>query len=96
MKAFILKVSLITLAFTSAVVIYGCKRSSLDLLPHGPTEQSYFLTEDDFNKSVLGVYSKLTDFFWFNGSPGASTITPFLLPGDGRLECGSVADTAGR
>ena len=82
MKSSILKISLILLVLISGIIIYSCKRSSTDLLPHGPTEQSYFLTEDDFNKTVLGVYSKLSDFFWFNGSPGSSTITPFLLPGD--------------
>jgi len=82
MKKFIFKLSLITLVTCTSIIINSCKRSNLDLLPHGPTEQSYFLTEDDFTKSVLGVYSKLSDFFWFNGSPGSSTITPFLLPGD--------------
>lgn len=82
MKSSILKISLILLVLTTGIIIYSCKRSSVDLLPHGPTEQSYFLTEDDFNKSVLGVYSKLSDFFWFNAGPGNSPITPFLLPGD--------------
>ncbi|MGZ8556897.1 MAG: RagB/SusD family nutrient uptake outer membrane protein [Chitinophagaceae bacterium] len=82
MKTLIFRSSLIILSITSCIVINSCKRSSVDLLPHGPTEQSYFLIEDDFTKTTLGIYSKLSDFFWFNGGPGNSTITPFLLPGD--------------
>src|SRR5919206_2846889 len=81
-KTLIIKVVIATLLFTSGVIIYSCKRSDIDLLPHGPTEQSYFTKEDDFNKAVLGVYAKMTDFFWYNGGAGSTTITPFLLPGD--------------
>lgn len=81
MKKIIIKLSVFALV-TSGLIIYGCKKSNLDLLPHGPTEQSYFSKEDDFNKAVLGVYSKLSDFFWWNVGPANSTITMFLLPGD--------------
>jgi tetratricopeptide (TPR) repeat protein len=82
MKAFIIKVSFVLLIFTSGIVIYSCKRGNLDLLPHGPTEQSYFTTEDEFNKAILGVYAKMSDFFWFNTAPGNSTVSVFFLPGD--------------
>ena len=47
MNAF-LKASVITLTVASGVVYYGCNKSNLDLLPHGPTEQSYFTQESDF------------------------------------------------
>lgn len=76
------KVSFIILVLVSVFVIYACDKTKLDLLPHGPTEQSYFLTEDDFTKATLGVYSKLSDFYWFNGGAGNSPISVFLLPGD--------------
>jgi len=82
MKTLIFKSSLILLVVTSSTLINSCKKSNVDLLPRGPTEQSYFLTEDDFTRTTLGIYAKLTDLFWFNGGPGNSTITPFLLPGD--------------
>lgn len=82
MKTFILKVSVMVILIVSGMIINSCKKSKLDLLPHGPTEQSYFLTEDDFNRAVLGVYSNLSDFFWYNGGSANSTITAFLLPGD--------------
>ena len=73
---------------TSGAIINSCKRSYTDLLPHGPTELSYFTKEDDFNKAVLGVYAKMVDYFSFNGGEfvggGAdiAQITCFILPGD--------------
>lgn len=81
MRIFI-KTLLVILLFSVATLINSCKRDNLKLLPHGPTEQSYFSTEDEFNRSVLGVYAKMSDFFWFNTAPGNSTISAFLLPGD--------------
>lgn len=82
MKRSVTKVSLIITVLVTVTVIHSCDKSKLDLLPHGPTEQSYFQTEDDFNRATLGIYSKLSDFFWYNGGAGNSTITVFLLPGD--------------
>lgn len=82
MKRFTTKVSFIIVVLVTVFVIYACDKSKLDLLPHGPTEQSYFLTEDDFTKATLGIYSKLSDFFWYNGGSGSSPISVFLLPGD--------------
>lgn len=83
MKTFAFKIFIVVLvALSGGIIIYSCNKSKLDLLPHGPTEQSYFTKEDDFNKAVLGVYAKMTDFFWYNGGAGSTTITAFLLPGD--------------
>lgn len=45
----------------------SCNKKNLDLLPHGPTEASYFLQESDFSKAIFGVYAKLSDVFWYNG-----------------------------
>jgi len=81
MKAFILRIA-IALFVPSLVFYSGCKKSYLDLLPHGPTEQSYFTQESDFTKAVLGVYAKMTDLFWYNGGQDNSTVPVFLLPGD--------------
>lgn len=80
MKKLLSKFVIIYLVSASCFVINGCSKSKLDLLPHGPTEQSYFTKEDDFTKAVLGVYAKMTDFFWYNG--GSTPIPAFLLPGD--------------
>ena len=66
--------------FASTFLHLGCDKAKLDLLPTGPTEASYFLNEADFNRSIIGVYAKLTDFYGYNG--GGSIIGTFLLPGD--------------
>ncbi len=79
MKKNIFKFSLLTV-LASTVMYSGCDKSKLDLLPHGPTEASYFSTEVEFNRSVLGVYAKMTDLYWFNGNNPNSGL--FFLPGD--------------
>ena len=66
MKKNIFKFSILSL-LVFGILYRGCKKSKLDLLPHGPTEASYFASEADFNKAVLGVYAKMSDFYWFNG-----------------------------
>jgi hypothetical protein len=82
MKKLVIKISIVALIIISSLIIYSCNKKHIDLLPHGPTEQSYFLKEDDFTKAVLGVYAKMTDFFWYNGGQNNTTIPAFLLPGD--------------
>lgn len=83
MKNIIFKLTFAAFILTSGGIIYSsCKKSHLDLLPHGPTEQSYFTKEEDFNKAILGVYSKLSDFFWWNLGPQNSGMNVWLLPGD--------------
>ncbi|TAG37282.1 MAG: hypothetical protein EAZ32_15965, partial [Cytophagia bacterium] len=67
---------------TSIVVISGCDKKKLDLLPNGPTEANYFASETDFNRAVLGVYAKMSDFYQYNGDAPKSPMTIFLLPGD--------------
>jgi len=64
------------------MALSGCNTSTLNLLPHGPTEQEYFTQESDFQRAVFGVYAKMTDFFWYNASPYNTTMTVFILPGD--------------
>lgn len=80
MKNILSNYLIICFLITCGLVINSCKKSKLELLPHGPTEESYFTKEDDYTKAVLGVYAKMTDFFWYNG--GSPAIQVFLLPGD--------------
>jgi hypothetical protein len=79
MKRYILKISMLVLV--AAVFFYvSCNDKKLDLLPHGPTEANYFTQESDFAKAVFGIYSKMSDFFWYNG--GSSLAPMIYLPGD--------------
>jgi len=79
MKKNIFKFSILTL-LAGSIIYSGCDKNKLDLSPHGPTEASYFATEDDFNKAVLGVYAKMSDFYWFNNND--PKVGLFFLPGD--------------
>jgi starch-binding outer membrane protein, SusD/RagB family len=74
--------SAIALFSSTLILYYSCNKSDLDLLPHGPTEQSYFTQESDFTKAVLGVYAKMSDLYWYNGGANSTSMPIFLLPGD--------------
>jgi tetratricopeptide (TPR) repeat protein len=82
MKKFLIKIAIAAVFFSSIVIMDGCKKSKLDLLPGGPTEIDFFTKEADFNQAVLGVYAKMTDFFWYNGGQFSTPMPVFLLPGD--------------
>jgi len=82
MKTYLKKIFIIVLLASCCNIYFGCKRSDLDLLPHGPTEASFFTKESDFTKAVLGVYAKINDVYWYNGGPDNTTVPVFLLPGD--------------
>ena len=79
MKKYNLKTFIFT-ALASTVMYSSCDKSKLDLLPHGPTEANFFSDESEFNKAVLGVYAKMTDFYGFNGNN--PQVGFFFLPGD--------------
>lgn len=79
MKKNIFKYSFLTILATT-IIYTSCKKKELDLLPHGLTEASYFASETDFNRAVLGVYAKMTDFYGFNGNN--PNIGFYTLPGD--------------
>jgi starch-binding outer membrane protein, SusD/RagB family len=87
MKKIFLKASMI-LACVSVIASYwGCKKSFLDRLPHGPTEQIFFSTEAEFTRAVYGIYAKMTDLYgWVtvdrNAGPDATLMPIYLLPGD--------------
>ncbi|MEO5682463.1 MAG: RagB/SusD family nutrient uptake outer membrane protein [Chitinophagaceae bacterium] len=79
MKQYIFKA--VFLVFTTCTVFnLSCNKKELDLLPHGPTEANYFTQESDFQKAVYGVYSKLSDVYWYNG--GSSLAPMNFAEGD--------------
>lgn len=95
MKSFQIKVFTVLLGLATAGAYYGCKKSDLDLRPHGPTEDSYFTKESDFTKAVLGIYGKMNDWYWYNGGAGYGGVPScdnmILLPGDD-ITCGDQND----
>ncbi|MEP7278451.1 MAG: RagB/SusD family nutrient uptake outer membrane protein [Bacteroidota bacterium] len=74
MKRYILKTICLSLT-ASMVFCLSCNKNQLDLLPHGPTEANYYTQESDFQKAIFGVYSKLSDVYWFNGG---SPLAPMI------------------
>ncbi len=74
MKQYFLKA--VVLSFlASSVCYFSCNKNELDLLPHGPTEANYFAQESDFQKAIFGVYSKLSDVYWYNAG---SSLAPMV------------------
>ena len=68
---------------------YACNEKNIDLAPLSVTEAAYFKEEIDFDRSVLAVYAKLTDFYYFNGN---NPIHGFWqLPGDDITTTGTEA-----
>jgi hypothetical protein len=74
----ILKWSLVALLFA----LHACDETRLDLQPGGPTEQSFFAEEIEFERTVYGIYAKLTDLYWYNGGQDNCVQPVTLLPGD--------------
>ncbi|MEP6947897.1 MAG: RagB/SusD family nutrient uptake outer membrane protein [Ginsengibacter sp.] len=91
MKSSLLKLLLILLPVGGGILYNSCKKSDLDLLPHGPTELTYFTQESDFTKGVMGIYAKMDDWYWYNGASSfggtSSGLNMILLPGDD-ITCG--------
>lgn len=86
MKKYFSKILMLTVIATAGLH-YGCNKSTIELSPHGPTEATYFTTEGEFTKAILGVYAKMTDLYGRvtvsgAGGPGASLMPLYLAPGD--------------
>lgn len=80
-----MKITKIKYALLVSLMFIGyssCDESRLDISPGAPTEESYFQEEIEFERAVYGAYSKLTDFFWYNGSQEATVQPLNFLPGD--------------
>jgi starch-binding outer membrane protein, SusD/RagB family len=75
----------ITLIFSMVFVLItynACQESNLDIRPNSVTEDAYFAEEVEFERAVYGVYAKMTDFYWYNGSQWSSVQPITLLTGD--------------
>ncbi len=79
MKKFIFFFSILLILF-AGILINGCNKSNLDIIDPDITEEDYFKTEEDFFRSIIGAYAKITDIYWFNNN--AALHGSWLLPGD--------------
>lgn len=72
----------IILGFAAIGILHltGCNKNNLDLAPHSPSENEYFKTPNQFNRTVFGAYAKMADFFSLNTN--VPLIYAWLLPGD--------------
>lgn len=78
----------VTLLIVVATAI-SCNESFLERpKPQGPTEADFFKTEDDFERTVYGIYAKMNGWYaWNGGVQGVSggnspNFTMWTLPGD--------------
>lgn len=72
---------ILSLAF-AIMIVNSCDESILDLQPNAVTEEAYFVEEIEFERAVLGIYAKMTDFYWYNGGQNSCVLPVTLLPGD--------------
>lgn len=61
----------------------SCNEKNLDVAAPNATEESYFITESAFTKTVYGIYARLTDWYNYNGGAGNVQLPVMAnLPGD--------------
>ena len=58
-----------TLAFLIAVLwlLSACSESNLDVAPNDLTEESFFQDNQQVDLAVIGIYAKMTDYYWYRG-----------------------------
>jgi hypothetical protein len=62
--------------------LYSCNEETIELLPIGNTEASYFQNESQMEEAIMGVYQKNGFFYMFGGGQNNNTAPIFHLPGD--------------
>lgn len=61
----------------------SCNEKNLDVAAPSATEESYFVSESAFTKTVYGIYARLTDWYNYNGGAGNVQLPVMAnLPGD--------------
>jgi starch-binding outer membrane protein, SusD/RagB family len=61
---------------------YSCNEETIELLPIGNTEASYFQNESHMEEAIMGVYQKLGFFYMFGGGQNNNTAPIWHLPSD--------------
>jgi hypothetical protein len=62
--------------------LYSCNEETIELLPIGNTEASYFQKESQMEEAIMGVYQKLSFFYAFRGGQNNNTAPIWHLPSD--------------
>ena len=76
-----IKKLILTLLLTGGVV-FSCDDILDEALPTDPTENVFASTEDNFDKTAVGMYQKLQDFYRWRGGAGSWIHGAWLLPDD--------------
>ncbi|WP_158865746.1 RagB/SusD family nutrient uptake outer membrane protein [Maribellus comscasis] len=64
------------------ISMISCDESTIDLVPIGNTEGSYFQNETQMEEAIMGVYQKLSFFYAFRGGQNNNVAPVWHLPGD--------------
>ena len=79
MKNFIISSVLIVVLLLGAS---SCNEETIELLPIGNTEGTYFQNETQMQEAVFGIYQKLSFFYAFRGGQNNYAAVIWYLPGD--------------
>jgi starch-binding outer membrane protein, SusD/RagB family len=71
---------IILMILPAMLITFACNEDNLDLQPLTETEANYFDEEIDYERSMVGLYSKLADHYTYNNNNWMHEF--FLLPGD--------------
>jgi tetratricopeptide (TPR) repeat protein len=89
MKIIAYRKSVWMIVLITIATVISCNDSFLNgPKPQGPTEEDFFKTEGDFEKTVYGIYAKMNAWYaWNGGVQGVSggnspNFTVWTLPGD--------------
>ncbi len=68
--------------FIFTLIQYSCSDDTVNLLPIGDTEATYFQNESQMEEGIRGIYQKLGFFYRFGGSQNDNTAPIWHLPSD--------------
>src|SRR5690554_6476980 len=60
----------------------SCNDETIEMLPIGNTEGTYFQNETQMEEAIFGIYQKLSFFYAFRGGQANHTAVIWYLPSD--------------
>ncbi len=64
------------------ISLFSCNEATIEILPVGNTEESYFQNETQMEEAVFGMYQKLAFFYAFRGGQNNNLAPIWHLPSD--------------